>query len=238
MYKIETHCHTKESSSCGQVSAKRLVQLYLRAGYDGLVVTDHFNRNNPRELLARGGNPVSFEAQVNRLFQGYWMAKDVAGDSMVVLPGMEIRFEYDINDYLIYGMTAEQLIEHPDIFQWGIEKFSSYAREKGLLIIHAHPFRNDMRIVDPQLIDMVEVYNGHPRQTSRNEIAEYWAKIHDLSGSSGSDFHRDGDEGRGGVLLPEKPTTIKEFIHMMRQTPRLITEGVKYNEYSRNYKNQ
>lgn len=223
MYRFEIHCHTAESSSCGRVKAERLVELYVQAGYDGVVITDHLNPDNPRTLLERDGMPATFENQVQRLLEGYRKARAAAGDRLVVLYGTELRFANDPNDYLVYGMSEEMLLEHPDIVSWGIQKFSQYAREHGLLVIHAHPFRNNMRVIDPKWVDMVEVYNGHPRHNSRNELALLWARMHGKPGSAGSDFHQEGDEARGGVLLPERPETIQEFIELMREQPLLIT---------------
>ena len=43
MYKIETHLHTVYSSSCGHLDAEAIVNGYLKAGYHGVAVTDHFN---------------------------------------------------------------------------------------------------------------------------------------------------------------------------------------------------
>ena len=221
---IETHCHTRESSSCGQVPAERVVQIYMQAGYDGLVITDHFSRYNSERFPIGSGQELSFQEQVTRLFKGYNIAKKVAGEQISVLPGMEIRFDSDANDYLVYGMTEEQLGAHPNIFEWGIKKFSEYSRNHNLLLVQAHPFRNNMRIVNPELIDMIEVYNGNPRQESRNEIARHMAELNNLPGSAGSDFHREGDEAVGGVLLPRAPENIQDFIVMMRENPLLVTK--------------
>lgn len=46
-----------------------------------------------------------------------------------------------------------------------------------------------MRIINPKLGDMMEIYYGHPRQVSRNEIARHMAKISHIPRSAGSDFH-------------------------------------------------
>lgn len=223
MYRFEIHCHTAESSSCSKVKAERLVELYLQAGYDGVVITDHLSPDNPTRLLERDGVPVTFENQIERLLQGYTAARAAAKDRLVVLHGMELRFERDPNDYLVYGVTKELLLAHPDILEWGIQKFSVFAREHGLLVIQAHPFRNNMRVMDPKWVDMIEVHNGHPRHQSRNELALLWARMHGKPGSSGSDFHEEGDEGRGGVILPKRPETIQQFIELMREQPALIT---------------
>ena len=44
MYKIETHMHTKYSSKCGWLDAQTLAEGYKAAGYDAVIVTDHYNR--------------------------------------------------------------------------------------------------------------------------------------------------------------------------------------------------
>lgn len=225
MYQIETHCHTAESSSCGRVKAARLVELYVDLGYDGVVITDHFSSDNSSKLLGADGRTFTFEEQVEGLMRGFRAAHAAAGDRLVVLHGFELRFDEDPNDYLVYGMTAEQLLEHPDILQWNIEKFKQYADKADVLVVHAHPFRNNMRVVAPESVHMVEIHNGHPRQQSRNAIAALWAEQHGLPGTSGSDFHEEGDEGTGGVLLPSLPRTIDEFASLMRRSPSLVVKA-------------
>ena len=41
---VETHCHTLGGSHCAKVSAKETVQLYKEAGYDTLILTNHYNK--------------------------------------------------------------------------------------------------------------------------------------------------------------------------------------------------
>ena len=43
-YKYDVHVHTSETSNCGKVDAKDVVKLYKEAGYDGIVITDHYYR--------------------------------------------------------------------------------------------------------------------------------------------------------------------------------------------------
>lgn len=35
-----------------------------------------------------------------------------------------------------------------------------------MLFYQAHPFRNSMKITNPELLDGIEVYNGHPGHDS------------------------------------------------------------------------
>lgn len=42
MFKYETHLHINETSPCGRVTAEEAVRINRKAGYTGLVVTDHY----------------------------------------------------------------------------------------------------------------------------------------------------------------------------------------------------
>ena len=73
-------------------------------------------------------------------------------------------------------------------------------RADGLKVFQAHPFRNNMRVTDPGLLDGIEIHNGHYDHNSRNEFAYMWAKHYGLTGISGSDFHEIEDLARGGII--------------------------------------
>ena len=52
-YIYETHCHSAQCSLCAKSSAQALVYAYHKAGYTGLVLTDHFIYGNtavPQDL--------------------------------------------------------------------------------------------------------------------------------------------------------------------------------------------
>ena len=40
--KIELHIHTEGFSYCGKLSVAEIVELYSKAGYDAIVLTNHF----------------------------------------------------------------------------------------------------------------------------------------------------------------------------------------------------
>jgi len=44
MYKLETHLHTKNNSDCGKETPEKIIEIYSKAGYNGIVCTNHFNR--------------------------------------------------------------------------------------------------------------------------------------------------------------------------------------------------
>ena len=41
--KIELHIHTTGFSYCGKLSAAEIVERYSKAGFDAIVITNHFN---------------------------------------------------------------------------------------------------------------------------------------------------------------------------------------------------
>ena len=41
--KIEMHVHTSEGSSCAKAEAQEIVKAYGEAGYDAIVITNHFD---------------------------------------------------------------------------------------------------------------------------------------------------------------------------------------------------
>lgn len=190
----ELHCHTSEVSVCARVAAKDVVEHYIKAGYSGIVITDHFNRctfqNQPEDMA-------------EYYLAGYRAAKAAAGDRLTVILGMELTFFENANDYLVYGMTEEFVKKHLNIREMGLERFSALAHENGMAIFQAHPFRNQMTVMNPALLDGVEVHNGNPRHDSRNDIARMWAEKFDKRMSSGSDYHQAEDIARGGIVTQE-----------------------------------
>ena len=47
-YFYDTHVHTDESSACGKVPGRQAARLYKAAGYQGIVITDHYTRKLPQ----------------------------------------------------------------------------------------------------------------------------------------------------------------------------------------------
>lgn len=209
-YLYETHCHTSEVSTCGEVAAKEAVENYIRAGYSGIVITDHFNADTFEHMQTK-----SYDEMVSHYLTGYNAAKEAAKGRLSVFLGLELRFYENFNDYLVYGVTEEFLRSHTDLMEMGIEKFFSLAHQNGIVIFQAHPFRNNMTMVNPVFIDGIEVYNGNPRHDSRNDIARAWAEKFGKKMSSGSDYHEEGDLARGGIVTREQVTNISGLIRAL-----------------------
>ena len=84
-----------------------------------------------------------------------------------VILGLEIRFIDGPEDYLIYGVNEEFLIENPELYNLNLMEFRNMVKDKGMLIYQAHPFRPGLVVQEPKLLDGIEVYNGNPGMTQK-----------------------------------------------------------------------
>ena len=209
-YKTELHAHTRESSSCADFYAQEVAEQYIAAGYTTVFVTNHYNDYN----LELGGD--TWDAQISHHLEGYRAMKAYAGDRLCVLLGCELRFVGSANDYLVFGMDEEFLLNHPELHKMNLKSFCALAHLHGFLIIQAHPFRNGMTVMNPDLLDGYEIYNGHPGHHSRNQIANAWATQFGKIRTSGTDFHHPTQSPCGGILTSAPIRTQEELLDTLK----------------------
>ncbi len=216
--KIELHAHTSEVSPCANVAAETMVSVYVKAGYQGVVVTDHFNSY---VLESFPGSPRD---RVTRYLEGFYKAQQ-AGEKagLQIILGMESCIAGGKEDFLIYGIGTDFIYQHPTFYRYTQEEAYRACQEYGALLFQAHPCRPGLAPRDPNLLDGMEVYNGNPRHKNNNPRAREWAEAHGLIFSSGSDFHEMEDVGRGGIILPVDIRDSKELAEALkRRTGELI----------------
>ncbi len=225
MYKIDLHVHTEEISSCAKTPAAEVVRLYHQAGYQAIVITDHFYRG----FFVRQPAGLTWEQAVDRYLQGYREAlKAAAATGLTVLYGMELRFTENDNDYLVYGFEESFLKEHPNLYQLSLAQFYQITRhrQQNILIYQAHPFRAGMIPADPALIDGVEIFNGNQRHDSHNQLAYRFAKTNQLLMISGSDFHEREDLAQGGITVAAPVRTMAELLTALQANSALKYLGM------------
>lgn len=225
-YRIEMHAHTRETSPCACVNAPELVERYLARGYDAIVITDHLSPGNFMSYYENN----DWEGALEAFLAGYRAVKKEAGDRMRVYLGMEIRFPATSNDYLVYGFDETFLREHPFPHMGSIAEFHKLCEGTPIRIFQAHPFRFGMTLANPKWIDGLEVYNGCVRHRSHNAFANLWAESLGLPGVAGSDFHERGDEGRGGILLPELPADEAALSDALLSPEKLLVQTPLHND--------
>ena len=151
---FDTHVHTKESSSCGKVSAADIVRRYKSLGYNGIIVTDHVHAAQ----FSKHGS--SYEEQAEKYLCGYKAAKAFEDENFKVILGMEIRFLKNDNDYLFYGFDESFVFSRDLAHIESLEAFRPVVEGNNLIIIQAHPFRHNMTIIEQSLVDGIEVYTA------------------------------------------------------------------------------
>lgn len=217
-YKFDTHVHTSETSPCGRVTGAKLVRLYKESGYDGIVITDHYYSEYFESLGEK-----NWTEKTDIFLEGYRNAcEEGCKIGLNVLLGMEMRFDENPNDYLVYGFGEDFLKDCKELYRLGLKAFREIALSHGLLVFQAHPFRTGISPADPVLLDGIEVFNGNPRHNSRNRLAFAFAAKHGLLMISGSDFHQVEDIGTGGIRIAQNVETSCELA-------RILSSGMPFD---------
>lgn len=231
-YLYETHLHTNPSSACAWNTGYEMAKAAHEAGYAGIVVTDHNWGGNTGIDRA-----LTWETWVREYAKGYLDAKRYADEheDFDVFFGYEAGFEG--TEFLIYGITPEWLIAHPEIRTVSIEEHHALVHEGGGFIIHAHPFREEWYIpkirLYPDLVDAVEGINAthsSHKSTAHNKTvyddrAVAYANEHDLPMTAGSDIHSTNLFG-GGMAFKRRMTSIGDLCAAIRnREDYVLTNG-------------
>ncbi len=189
-YRIELHAHTSPASGCSQVTPKDMAYTYKSLGYDAVTVTNHF-------ILS---DIFSKEEYIERFLNDYNETQKYGDElGLKVYLGAEIRFTENNNDYLVFGVNKSMLEEIYELLPYGVENFRKNYSMKESLFIQAHPMRNGMEAVAPELLDGIEAFNLHPSHNSRVGMSAVYAKKENFSViTAGSDFHHP-NKGHEGV---------------------------------------
>ena len=109
-YKTETHLHTSESSPCGFMTAKEMVQAYKNAGYKTVIITDHVYEYPYRNMTDK-----TWDEKIDYSMTGFKNAK-AHGDKIGVNVLFAIEIVCEDNDHILYGITEKLLRSTPNIY--------------------------------------------------------------------------------------------------------------------------
>lgn len=214
--KLELHAHTSETSPCGTVDAKTLIEMYKKKGYDGVVITDHFKKY------------IFKEKTVDDFLLGYRTAKET-GDKIgvKVLLGIELKLvSHSENEYLVYGIDEDFLYNNPTLYELPLQKVRERVNAYGGVVIQAHPYRNGK--CEPQDdVDGYEVFNGHYCHHNYNPRAYELALETEKLQTSGSDTHWLCDIGNGGIEVDKIPES-RELGKVILKRPIPIKSAMQY----------
>lgn len=220
-YKIELHSHTSEVSPCACVRAAQSVEMHAKCGYHAMTITDHLNTRNIK-VSEKG------ESELSRYLSGYRAALEAGKKHGIkIYFGAEIAFDGDSpREYLIFGQKPDDVGRIYQYLSKSMKDFRVFAADNGIKIFQAHPFRKGHSPVLPSLLDGIEIFNGHPRHASRNDITNLFATHNELKGIAGSDFHDEECLDRSGIMseiLPEDEEQLARLL--MSDGFEIITKG-------------
>lgn len=177
----ELHAHTSPCSTCANFTPEQTVAFYQKTNADALVITNH--------LYGRWFEG-EHDARAEEWLSDYYAAVEAAkGSNLQVILGVEMRFYENHNDYLVYGVSPDDIPYFISLIPDGIENFYRKVKSKKNIILQAHPFRSGMQLAPLSAIDGIEAYNLHPGHNSVIGVAARYAREHGLTVSGGTDFH-------------------------------------------------
>lgn len=213
----ETHCHSSQASLCSTSTSRELVRAYHKAGYAGLVLTDHFIWGNTAV-----DRTLPWAQRMQLYYDAYLEAKDEARDlDFDVIFGIEHAYG-DGKEVLIYGIDLDFLLNNPDIPEITLDELVFRVHSVGGIVIQAHPFRDRWYTnleVPPRsdIVDGIEVYNAcnYPNEDVQAlELVRTGSYIL----TSGGDIHSAADEriGAAGILLPHRVHDERGFAQALK----------------------
>lgn len=214
-YKYEVHMHTAQGSACSRINGEDYIAEFMRLGYDGMIVTDHFYHGNT--AVSRS---LPWEDYIENYCKGYERAK-AEGDKY----GFKVFFGWEESqgpdEYLIYGLDKEWLLAHPEIKEADHVEYLRLVHESGGLVVGAHPFRErayvDVVKLHPFQCDAMEVCNfGNPPY--QDILAYNFCRDRGIVMTSGTDLHDVAKlEGSlAGMVFEEPLESIKDYVARVR----------------------
>lgn len=229
MFKYEMHLHTSRCSKCARSTIEEMMIALKEKGYTGAVVTNHFYRGNTavdRKLPWK----KFVEAYEEDYLTGKALGKRLDFD---VIFGIEECYLPNIaKEILIYGITPDELKQVPDFKSYTIEQIARFVQDNGGFISAAHPFRigqynpEPTFIPDYRYLNGVELNFGHSE--NRNDMAERFAKNHNLKLISGSDAHNISESqlGTTGIAVETRIKDTKQLAKILHSGDyKLIIDG-------------
>ena len=189
-YKYDLHVHTSPVSVCADFSPEDTVKKYAEEGFNGFALTNHLTPLG----LSKHASANDF---VSYYLNDYYEAKKYSETYGIdVILGLEIRFPENNNDYLVYGISEEDVYRAAEYLTTDYKTFYKEFKSDKNLIIQAHPFRNGVELCDLEYVDGIEVFNMHPGHNSRVATAAKLVKENPhLLVTGGTDFHHEGHQG-------------------------------------------
>ena len=233
--KIETHLHTKGGSGCAHVTFSEVIEEYSAKGYGAIIVTNHYN---PTCYFNYPGR--NHKEKLDFYFSLYEKTYELGRKKGIkVFCGAEVTTDTESGQYqemMLYGFNRKLFYDNPPLFTINQKELFTLAEKNGCFLYQTHPKRTlkngtDIELGDYRYMHGAEVFNGNKGAVNNNELAEEFAKEHNLIRLSGSDYHRYHDTITGGIITDNDIDNEGQLIDcLFNREFSLIIDGKEENK--------
>ena len=238
MIKLETHCHSLGGSGCATADDNTLIEKYVSAGYGGIVITNHFSRDNYDYLKG------DTHAEKVRFYYSLidTLRERLKPYGVKVFCGAEIRIVPENGsvhgeEFMVYGITERDMTDSKPFFTYTQEELFRFAEKKGLFMYQTHPFRDGVLCGNPRFMHGAERFNGHFHHYNHNAKAEEFCDKYGLIGMSGTDFHNEEQPLTAGIYIPDGICTDQGLIeYIFNKDFKVYADALTYERELKRYK--
>lgn len=211
MIKLETHCHSIFGSGCAKCEPQYIAEKYAKAGYGGIVLTNHYCKVCYDDYPGRTHRQkLDFYFSLYKKFEN-----SCESFGLKSFLGAEVRavtqvFEY--KEFMLYGFDEKLFYDNPPLFRLDQKKMFEFAEQNGLFMYQTHPFRVGVNLGDPRFMHGAESFNGHINHVNNNELADAFCGAFNLIKMSGTDYHDADQTITGGIIIPENVSEESQLV--------------------------
>lgn len=200
MIKLETHCHIKGFSPCGDGDLSLTIKKYKESGYKAITVTNHFSKNYYDEFY----QGKTDREKIDYFFNTYDTFSALCKKNAIkTFFGLEVRCLPTNTEYMLLGFDRAFLYDNSHLFDLSQEELFALADKNGIFMYQTHPFRTGVKVGNPKFMHGAEIFNGHYHHDNQNFLAEKFCKENNLIGVSGTDYHHDDQPITAGAFIPD-----------------------------------
>jgi hypothetical protein len=213
----ELHAHSRWSD--GDLELADVVDLYGRAGFDVLCITDHVVRD--------GGGMVTtavhteYLAEIRRQAERAWRRH-----GLLVLPGLELTWDDADSEQAAHAVAVG--LDRFVGLENGLDAAVETARDHGAAIIAAHPHgarpdSNPGRTTQRWWHDPAVRSLAHRFELINRTQVFDWVAEAGLPAVANGDFHQPGHLATWKTVLPVEPDADAVVAYLRSQAPAMIT---------------
>ncbi len=202
--KFDMHCHTREGSVDGKVPVAKYIDILIKKGFDGMLISDH---NSYKGYEAWKENDCPGRERNFTVLKGIEYDTVDAGHMLVIMPE-----DIDLGILRLRGLPVRLLIEivHGN---GGIIGPAHPCGEKYLSILNTKKHRNRLAVMDK--FDFLEGFNACEGNES-NERAMGIADSLGLAAFGGSDAHKEDCVGLGYTEFAKEIRSESDLIELVK----------------------